>query len=387
MGLVTHDLSRECGGQTKNMKKLKRVLTTVVLVSGALIAAIFVFTPQAPILLREGFPSETWTAEGRYAVVDGVIDEDLNCAPALPAAAQARFDNKGGRALLVDQGGELVFESYGQNLGPSDRLNSYSLVKSLVGALVVRALADNRITSLDDPLALYLGPDAPAISVNEALTMTSGLLYLGEPPKSVDDAGFSPFGPLARLHVFGTEAILSDLDVDPTAQGQFAYQSMNTALLGAVLEVAYDKPLPQILSDLIWKPAGAADADWQVHSRDDGVTAYCCLFARPTDWLRVGRYLLDNGTPQAPFLPVDMWQDFILPDLTISQRHESTYGWHLRHDVLDREGETLAGPFAYFMGRGGQMLYLLPESDMVVVRFGEHQQLLHSTLYELAPPT
>ena len=368
------------------MKSLRRVLTTFVLVSAVLISAIFAFAPQVPILLREGFPSEIWTGKGRYALVNGVIDEDLERAPTLPAAAQARFDNKGGRAMLVDQGGALIFETYGQSFGPSDRLNSFSLVKGVVGALVVRALADNRITSLDDPLALYLGPDAPAISVNDALTMTSGLLYHGDPPKSVDDAGFSPFGPLARLHVFGIESVLTDLDVDPTAHGHFAYQSINTALLGAVLEVAYDMPLPQLLSDLIWKPAGAVDADWQVYSRNDGVTAYCCLFARPRDWLRVGRFLLENGTSEDPFLPVDLWQEFILPDLTISLRHESTYGWHLRHDILDRDGETLAEPFAYFMGHGGQMLYLLPESDMVVVRFGEHQQLLHSTLYELAPP-
>jgi len=94
---------------------------------------------------------------------------------------------------------------------------------------------------------------------------------------------------------------------------------------------------------------------------------------------------MDNGTPENPFLPGELWQDFILPNLSVSQRRESTYGWHLRHDVLDRNGEALSGPFAYFMGRGGQMLYLHPDSDMVVVRFGERQQLLHSTLYELAP--
>lgn len=369
------------------MPKLQRALAIVLLISSALIAGIVVFAPQVPILLHEGFPSEVWDGRGRYAHVDGVKREDANGAPVLPAAAQTRFDDAGGRAMLVDQGGALIFESYGQGFEPTDRLNSFSLVKSLVGALVIRSLADGRIASLDDPLALYLGSDAPDISILDALTMTSGLLYDGEPPKSVDDAGFSLFGPLARLHVFGTNAVLSELSVDPVAQGQFAYQSVNTALLGAVLEVAYDQSLAQLLSELIWKPAGAADADWRIHSKNDGVSAYCCLYARPTDWLHVGRYLLNNGTPEAPFLPNDLWRDFIRPDLTASVRQEGIYGWHLRHDVLDRDGEKLAEPFVYFMGHGGQMLYLLPDSDMVVVRFGERLQLLHSTLYELAPPT
>ncbi|GFE63143.1 serine hydrolase [Litoreibacter roseus] len=203
------------------------------------------------------------------------------------------------------------------------------------------------IASLDDPLPAYLGPEAPDVTIAEALTMTSGLLFDGEPPKSVDDAGFSPFGPLARLHVFGTEAVLPDLTVDPAMQGQFAYQSVNTALLGAVLEAVYNQSLSQILSDLIWEPAGAASADWLSYSRADGVVAYCCLHARPKDWLQVGRYLLDNGTPEQPFLADNPWRDFILPDLAVSQRREGSYGWHLRHDVLDHEGETLAGPFAY----------------------------------------
>ena len=33
------------------------------------------------------------------------------------------------------------------------------------------------------------------------------------------------------------------------------------------------------------------------------------------------------------------------------------------------------------MGQGGQVLYLLPEQQLVVYRSGETAQLLHSTLY------
>ncbi len=103
------------------------------------------------------------------------------------------------------------------------------------------------------------------------------------------------------------------------------------------------------------------------------------------DWLKVGRFLLDNDTPEAPFLPEALWRAFVLPDLDPAARRVGAYGLHVRHDVLDREGEALQGPFAYLMGLRGQMTYLLPEQDMVVVRFGGEAQLLHSTLYELAP--
>lgn len=36
------------------------------------------------------------------------------------------------------------------------------------------------------------------------------------------------------------------------------------------------------------------------------------------------------------------------------------------------------------VGQGGQVGYLKPEDDLVVVRFGAAIQLLHSTLYEVA---
>ncbi len=36
-------------------------------------------------------------------------------------------------------------------------------------------------------------------------------------------------------------------------------------------------------------------------------------------------------------------------------------------------------------GLGGQMVYLIPWADTVVVRFGAQVQLLHSTIYDLFP--
>ena len=115
------------------------------------------------------------------------------------------------------------------------------------------------------------------------------------------------------------------------------------------------------------------------------MSAYCCLYARPYDWLMVGRFLLRNGGKDTPFLRQHLWQSWILPDLSAETRRAGVYGWQIRHDVLDRAGAGAQGPFAYMMGHGGQVVYLLPGLDAVVVRFGAQPQLLHSTLYELFP--
>ena len=51
------------------------------------------------------------------------------------------------------------------------------------------------------------------------------------------------------------------------------------------------------------------------------------------------------------------------------------------HNVLDRPGEALQGRFTYMFGSGGQIVYMMPQRKLVVVRFGRQMQLLHSTLY------
>ncbi len=83
-------------------------------------------------------------------------------------------------------------------VSPDTRLNSFSLVKSLVGALALQAVADHCFEELDVPLRQVLGP---AATVGETLTMTSGLVMTPELHTTADtmlnDAGFSPFGPLA----------------------------------------------------------------------------------------------------------------------------------------------------------------------------------------------
>jgi CubicO group peptidase (beta-lactamase class C family) len=365
----------------------RRIVALAAMAALLAAAALGWRAPQVLVLASEGFPSPTWPASGDFAPVAGA---DLPDPPAVPLpgdAALARLVDSGGRALLVDQGGVLVAEAYGDGLNRSTRLNSYSLVKSLVGALALKAVAEGRIASLDTGLDTLLGPAAPPVTLREALTMTSGLVMPDEPPKTgtapLDDASFSPFGPLARLHAYGIQAVMADLRVDPALRGSFHYQSANTGLVGLAVEQAWGEPLPEILSRHIWRPAGAQDADWRLAPSGGGVSAYCCLYARPLDWLKVGRFLLDNGTASEPFLPSGLWREFLLPDLDPQARHGGAYALHIRHDILDRAGAPAQGPFAYMMGHDGQTVYLFPGQDAVVVRFGARPQLLHTTLYEL----
>lgn len=352
------------------------------------LGGVRVFAPQLPYLMAEGFPDPIWPASGRFLAVDGQDVPMPETKGVASDATRTRFTQTGGRALLVYRQGQLISETYGAGISRETRLNSYSLVKSLVAVLALRAVADGVIPDLDMPLSDLIDQGPRDVTLRQALTMTSGLAQQGEPPKDhrekpLDDADYGLFGPLSRLHAFGLEPTLPGLTIDPDRQGSFHYQSANTALIAAAVEGAYGRPLTELMSEIIWRPAGASTAQWRAYPAGDGVSAYCCLYARPLDWLRVGTLLLHNGSPDQPLLPEDLWRSFLWPKLAPEIRRRGAYGLHVRHDVLDRPGGPVAGPFTYLMGHGGQVVYLLPDQETVVVRFGETPQRLHSTLYEI----
>lgn len=367
------------------------VLTTTVILGAAL--GLYAFAPYLMALAFEGSPTLTWRNVGQYVEVRGAAHPGwTRSSPVsgLEPNLDALFSESGGSALLAARDGELVLEHYGSGVDQQTRLNSFSIAKSLVGALVFKAIAEGRIDSLDQTLGEVL-PAAVGLSgmtLRKILTMRSGIHFdnktasFGAPGSFKDSDTFpNPFGPLARLHFQGVDAVVSGLTMDPTPPDTFNYQNVNTALLGAVIERAYGRPLEDLLSEKIWMPAGAETAVWRKPSAETSVSAYCCIYATARDWLRIGIFFASNGTGITSFLPDNLWREFLGLDVPLAARRDDHYGNHTLQNVLDRDGEELQGPFTYFMGQNGQILYIMPEKNLVVYRAGERYQLLHSTLY------
>jgi len=141
----------------------------------------------------------------------------------------------------------------------------------------------------------------------------------------------------------------------------------------------YGEGLETVLAREIWAPAGAEAADWRRHGEELPVTPYCCIYARPRDWLQVALFLMNNG--DGHFLRPDLWQAYFGRGLSAAERRKGAYGLHVYHNVLDRSGELLQGPFTYMFGSRGQVVYMMPEKKLALVRFGDGIPLLHSTLY------
>ncbi|WP_162914332.1 serine hydrolase domain-containing protein [Taklimakanibacter lacteus] len=359
-----------------------RWLARALLVTLALSAGALAYAPYLPHLLAEGFPTPEWPAHGAFADIAGAaqpqeLGEPLQTTLA-PGLAKL-FQESGGKALLVYQGGQLQLEYYAPGFSRDTQFNSFSLAKSLVGLLALKAAERGEIPELDAPI--------PALGVTprDLLDMKSGIIFetdemktaSGQPRKNLEATISNPFGPMARLHASGLKGVVERLHSDPGRRGVFSYQNVNTALLGSLLPA-----LDTRLSHDIWGPSGSRDARWRRYGAGLDISAYCCLYARARDWVLAARFIMHNGTPGHPLLSDESNRAFLGQDLSTDELRQGAYRLHAWHDILDRPGEKLQGRFTYFMGNGGQAVYLMPEKDLVVVRFGSRPQLLHSTLYE-----
>jgi CubicO group peptidase (beta-lactamase class C family) len=374
---------------------MRKWLVGSLLVVAVLVGAALVYAPYLPSLIREGLPPLVWSSDraGSYAEIAGTdAPRDLHISATATTVrfvsplAEA-FTAKGGKALLVYEDGQLAIEHYEGGADTGTRLNSFSMAKSLVGALVYKALAEGRITSLDQPLGAFLPSDKgiAGVTLRRLLGMRAGIHFenassLGGISGMDTETSPNPFGPMARLHFQGLGAIEASLSADRTEEA-YDYQNVNTALLGEVLEHVYQHPLQDLLAEKLWQPAMAGPAVWREPSAGLPVSAYCCIFATARDWIRVGVFLSENGGRDHPFLPTPLWREFMGLDVPQAELRADHYGAHIRQNILDRPGEDLQGAFTYMFGQGGQLLYLMPERGLVVYRAGESIPLLHSTLY------
>jgi len=376
---------------------IRCILVILLLTTFVAAAAALVVAPYLPRLVLEGYPAPQWPASGAFARVKGAgngsdtaIRSDRPVKSSLGAMSQNLFGKDGGKALLVHHDGTLKLEHYSGGIDRRTRFNSYSLAKSLVGVLVLRAVTRSLIGGLQDPVGKYLpgvgDPAFRAVPLAAFLHMRSGVVFSesglratsASEVKNIEDLRINPFGPMARLHMKGLGDVASGLRVD-RSNTAFSYQNVNTAILGAVLERVYGEGLETVLAREIWAPAGAEAADWRRHGEELPVTPYCCIYARPRDWLQVALFLMNNG--DGHFLRPDLWQAYFGRGLSAAERRKGAYGLHVYHNVLDRSGELLQGPFTYMFGSRGQVVYMMPEKKLALVRFGDGIPLLHSTLY------
>jgi CubicO group peptidase (beta-lactamase class C family) len=209
------------------------------------------------------FLTPTLTLGAEHSRIDSVIEQ---------AIAEKRIV---GTVVLVSLDGKLV---YRRAAGFADResrrpmqvdtvFRLSSVSKPIVSAAAL-ALVDQGKLSLDDPVTKWLpefrpklaNGTAPAITVRQLLTHTSGLGYkFAEKPGSpYYQAGISDGFDELRISLDENVRRLATVPLFNRPGEAWRY-SVSIDVLGAVMEKAAGKPLPQVVAELITQPLGMRD--------------------------------------------------------------------------------------------------------------------------------
>lgn len=260
-------------------------------------------------------------------------------------------------AFLIIKNDKIFYESYAEDYGLDSKTNSFSMAKSIVSALLGKAIAEGKIESLEQPVADFFPQFDPELTVGDLSSMASGLNW--------NENYHNPFGMTARAY-FGDnirEQILS-LEVTGDPGEEFKYLSGNTELLGMVVEKAVGKSLSEYLSDSFWKPMGMrADALWQIDSEESGMEkAYCCIASNARDFAKFGKLYKNFGKWNGKQL-----LDSAFVAKSIQPRFEDApqYGYGLwLENYKNKE-------IFYLRGILGQYVIVIPEDDLIIVRLGK----------------
>ncbi len=298
---------------------------------------------------------------------------------------RAMMDDKRSRmrAIVVVHKGKVVFEEY-LGIRPWDNHIWSSAAKSLNG-LMAHLLVEEGLLDLTKPVASYLPELTDTawadIPVSEVLHQRSGLdireISLGEPghPTTTFYATFAGAAWLPEDASF-LDAIAAAGKLREPGQ-LFEYSSMNTYVIGMIAEKLTGRPFHDLVTERIWSKGGM-EGDAELGLSPSGEPSAFGIFAsRLRDFARYGllytpswhvvgrervvseKYLSRVYAASKP----EIFPGDNLGDRMIADFGETGLGASYQWDAVFPDGDL------YKSGRGGQCLYISPETDTVVVWF------------------
>lgn len=272
--------------------------------------------------------------------------------------------------LLVLKDGRVALERYGLGATPQTRWMSMSIAKSITSTLIGMALAEGRISSLEDPVTRYVptlaGSAYDGVSVRQVLMMASGVKWNETYTDPASDRRRLLDAQIAQTP--GTAlALMAALPRAAAPGTRFNYSTGETLIAGEVVRGAVGMSLAEYLSDRLWKPLGMeSDATWWLDSPAGHEIAGSGLSATLRDFARFGQFFLSGGMIGGRrVLPANWMKDAGSPTTLVGGKIEP-YGY-MWWPVEAAAGHVNHGAFAA-QGIFGQWIYINPREQVVIVQ-------------------
>jgi CubicO group peptidase (beta-lactamase class C family) len=291
-----------------------------------------------------------------------------------PQFAERTYTN----AMLVIRHGKVLFEEYRNRSTPMTRFLSMSMAKTVTSMLVGIALGEGKIASLDDPAEKYVpelkGSGYEGVTLRQILQMRSGVGY----EERYDFGAHPSFA--GHLHQdaivlnkmrFAAGALETTRANAPGST--FNYSTLNTMVLGWILENATGQTIEDYTRDKLWGPLGAqADAFWIADGPPGHGRALNGMGFNATlrDYGRLGELMLHDGKRgDAQVVPAGWLKQAttMLPTGIPKGTPGGFPGYGLQIWQVDDE----PGAFCA-VGLAGQYIYVSPATDTVIVKLSHY---------------
>ena len=267
-------------------------------------------------------------------------------------------------SLLILRNGRIVSETYfnGQNASRSYEIASVS--KSIMSALVGIAIEQDYIANVHERaevfLPEYLSNEVRSkrrITLRDLLTMQAGLIWEPVPPLNL----------VAWQHVVDDVIAKQVTHSDSTL---FDYSTGLPHLMSAILARATGQSTCEFACENLFTPLGIAPEYWGQDA--DGVyTGGWFMYFTPRELAKFGQLYLQEGEWNGTQIISSEW---ITSSLSHQVRFDpfSGYGyWWWLSSYWDPE-TFVTYEIQSARGGGGQMIYLVPALDLVLVTTSDH---------------
>lgn len=261
-------------------------------------------------------------------------------------------------AALIN--GQLVHEQYAQGHNAEMKMLSWSMAKTIT-ALLIGILIDDEKLSLDQPVIAAKDGQQP-ILLRQLLQMSSGLAWR-EGYKGSSDVSYMLYDSSNA-----TEYVHARPQQHPPGE-HYQYSTGDTQLLAELIRQTLNTD-PQGLYDFyqrrLFKPLNIEAV--VEHDESGDFIGGARMFMTTTDWLKIGQLLLQQGRWQGRQLVSADWINWI------SQPSPSNpvYGGQLWLHDMATGVEGIPDDALFLRGHLGQMIAVIPEYNLVLVRLGAH---------------
>jgi CubicO group peptidase (beta-lactamase class C family) len=269
-------------------------------------------------------------------------------------------------ALLVLKDGRIVSEQYRNHSDGRSRFIGWSMTKSITSVLVGCALAEGRIDSLDTPISNYLpelkGGGYEGVSIRHVMQMRSGVDYeerydFANPGR----AASNHINSLVRNTTRFVDAARTLPRIHPPGEF-FQYKTIDTAVLGWLVERATRSSVAAYTASCLWEPLGAESDGFYIMDGAPGTGrefSGAGFNATLRDFGRFGQMMLQGGVADGRRLVSTDW---------VKQSTQPSGPEDNRRGGYGLQWWTLGNGTYSAIGLQGQYVFVDPATRTVVVK-------------------